>query len=117
MADSDIRHEIRTGGEAIVVLVTASTREEGETIARQLVEDRLGACVNLVPHIRSVFRWEGALCQEDETLLIIKSTRNRFPALVTAVKKLHSYSVPEIIALPIVEGSEEYLRWIDESTK
>ena len=109
--------EKRKGGEAIVVLVVTSTREEGETIARRLVEDRLAACVNLVPQIRSVFRWEGALCQEDESLLVIKSTRDRFPALVTAVKKLHSYTVPEIIALPIVEGAEEYLRWIDESTK
>lgn len=113
MADS----ESRKGGEAIVVLVATSTREEGETIARRLVEDRLAACVNLVPQIRSVFRWEGALCQEDESLLIIKSRRDRFPALVTAVKKLHSYTVPEIIALPIVEGSEEYLRWIGEVTK
>ena len=107
---------IRKGGEAVVVLVTTATREEGETIARLLVEDRLVACVNVVPQVRSVFRWEGALSQEDETLLVIKSRRDRFPALVAAVKNLHSYRVPEIIALPIVEGSAEYLQWIDEAT-
>lgn len=110
------KKRVRKVGEAIVVLVTTSTHEEGETIARRLVEDRLVACVNVIPNIRSVFRWEGALSQENEALMVIKSRRDRFPALVTAVKKLHSYSVPEIIALPIVEGSEEYLRWIDEVT-
>jgi periplasmic divalent cation tolerance protein len=108
--------QVRKGGDAIVVLVTTATREEGETIARRLVENRLVACVNVVPQIRSVFRWEGALSQEDEALLVIKSKRDRLPALVAAVKKLHSYTVPEIIALPIVEGSEDYLRWIDEAT-
>lgn len=108
--------QVRKGGDAIVVLVTTATREEGETIARRLVENRLVACVNVIPQIRSVFRWEGALSQEDEALLVIKSKRDRLSALVAAVKKLHSYTVPEIIALPIVEGSEDYLRWIDEVT-
>jgi periplasmic divalent cation tolerance protein len=108
---------VRKGGEAIVVLVTTATPEEGATIARRLVEDRLVACVNVVPQIRSVFRWAEALSQEDEALLIIKTRRDRFPALVMAIKKLHSYSVPEIIALPIIEGSEDYLRWIDDVTE
>lgn len=108
--------QVRKDGDAIVVLVTTATREEGESIARRLVEDRLVACVNVVPQVRSVFRWEGAVSREDEALLVIKSRRDRFPAVVAAVKKLHSYSVPEIIALPIVEGSAEYLRWLDEAT-
>jgi periplasmic divalent cation tolerance protein len=107
---------VRAGGEAIVVLVTVASREEGEKIARRLVEERLGACVNIVPKVRSLFTWEGKLSQEDEVLLVIKSRRARFQELATTVKTLHSYSVPEIIAIPVLEGSADYLQWITDVT-
>src|SRR5438876_9618887 len=103
-------------GDALVVLITVASREEAERIARRLVEDRLAACVNIVPQVRSLFIWQGKFSQEDECLLVAKSRRARFRELTTAVKQLHSYSVPEIIALPILLASTEYLRWLAEST-
>ncbi len=98
----------------IVVLVTTATREEGERIARDLVAERLAACVNLVPGVRSFFWWKDALQEEHEALLVIKSREDRFEALAARVRSLHSYAVPEVIALPVVTGSEAYLAWIDE---
>lgn len=108
--------DVTEDSDAIVVLITAASREEADRIARRLVEDRLAACVNIVPQVRSLFVWEGRLSQEDEVLLVVKSRRTRFQQLTTAVKRLHSYSVPEIIALPVVMGSADYLRWVSEST-
>lgn len=107
---------VTEGGDAIVVLITAASREEADRIARRLVEDRLAACVTIVPQVRSIFMWEQKLSQEDEVLLLVKSRRARFEQLAVAVKRLHSYSVPEIIALPVVMGSTDYLRWASEST-
>ena len=104
------------GEDAIVILITVASREEAERIARRLVEDRLAACVNIVPQVRSLFIWQGKFTQEDELLLVVKSRRARFRELAIAVKQLHSYSVPEIIALPILVGSSDYLRWVAEST-
>lgn len=98
----------------VVVLVTTPTREEGERIAKELVEDHLAACVNLVPGVRSFFWWGGTIQDEQETLLVIKSREDRFEALAARVRSLHSYTVPEVIALPVVRGSETYLAWIDE---
>ncbi len=99
---------------ALVVLVTTPTREEGERIARELVGEHLAACVNLVPGVRSLFWWAETIQDEHETLLVIKSREDRFDALAARVRSLHSYSVPEVIALPVVRGSEAYLAWIDE---
>ncbi len=107
---------VTEGGDAIVVLITAASREEADRIAKQLVDDRLAACVNIVPQVRSLFIWEQTLSQEDEVLLLVKSRRARFAQLVAVVKRLHSYRVPEIIALPVVMGSADYLRWVSEST-
>ena len=107
---------VTEGGDPIVVLITAASREEADRIARRLVEDRLAACVTIVPQVRSIFLWEQKLSQEDEVLLLVKSRRARFAQLAAAVKRLHSYSVPEIIALPVVTGSADYLRWVSEST-
>jgi len=104
------------GAEAILVLITCATPQEAERIARELVEQRLAACVNIVPHVRSVFSWENALSEEEEVLLVVKTRRSRFRQLAVSVKTLHSYRVPEIIALPIVEGSAPYLKWIDDVT-
>ena len=101
----------------ILVLVTCGSEEEALKIANALVEGRLAACVNLVAPIRSIYRWEGKIWDEKEWLLIIKTQKQRFEELEKKVKSLHSYSVPEIISLPIVEGSSAYLNWIRENTK
>jgi len=103
--------------EPIVVLVTCGSEEEALRIANALVEGHLAACVNLVSPIRSIYRWEGKIWDEKEWLLIIKTQKKRFQELEKKVKSLHSYSVPEIISLPIVEGSLSYLKWIRENTK
>ncbi len=101
----------------IIVLVTCGSEEEALKIANALVESRLAACVNLVAPIRSIYRWEGRIWDEKEWLLIIKTQKHRFEELEKKVKSLHSYSVPEIVSLPIVEGSSSYLNWISENTK
>ncbi|HXG53284.1 MAG TPA: divalent cation tolerance protein CutA [candidate division Zixibacteria bacterium] len=98
--------------EYIVVYVTAGSAEEGERLARALVEERLAACVNRVAPVRSVYRWEGKIEQSEEELLIVKSRRDLFPVLEKRVRELHGYEVPEVIALPVVSGSEPYLRWL-----
>ena len=103
--------------ESIVVLVTCGSEEEALKIAHSLVEEHLAACVNLISPIRSIYRWEGKILDEREWLLIVKTQRQRFEELEKKVKSLHSYSVPEIIGLPIVEGSSSYLNWLAEMTQ
>ena len=103
--------------EPLVVLMTASAQEEAEKIAQALVGELLAACVNVVPGVTSVYRWEGAVQSDQEWLLIAKSRRDVLDALVQRVQALHSYDVPEIIALPITGGSEAYLRWIDHEVQ
>jgi len=103
--------------EPIVVFVTCGSEEEGLKIANALVEGRLAACANLISPVRSIYRWEGKIWNEKEWLLILKTQKDRFEELEKKVKSLHSYSVPEIIGLPISEGSSSYLKWIKESTK
>jgi periplasmic divalent cation tolerance protein len=103
--------------EPIVVFVTCGSEEEALKIANALLEEHLAACVNLVSPIRSIYRWEGKICDEKECLLVIKTQRQRFEELEKKVKSLHSYSVPEIISLPIAEGSSHYLNWIRENTE
>ncbi len=101
----------------IVVFITASSDEEAQKIAKTLVEERLVACVNIVPEIRSFFFWEGKTQDEREMLLVCKSRLPLMDRIVQRVKSLHSYTVPEIIALPIVAGSGDYLDWVNETTK
>jgi len=104
--------------EFIVVFVTCGSEEEALKIAHSLVEERLAACVNLVFPVRSIYRWEGKIWDEKEWILFIKTQKERFEELERKVKSLHSYSVPEIIGLPIVEGSSSYLQWLlGETTK
>ncbi len=98
--------------EAIVVYVTVGSAAEGELLARALVEERLAACVNRIGQIHSTYRWQGEIEQSQEELLIIKTVKEMFPALEKRIRALHSYAVPEIIALPIAQGSEEYLSWL-----
>ena len=100
--------------EFIVVLVTVGSATEGERLAHALVEERLAACVNRIPGVQSVYRWQGKVEQSAEELLVIKTRADLFAALEKRVRELHSYSVPEVIALPIVSGSENYLRWLGE---
>lgn len=104
-------------GTHIVVLVTAPHREEAERIARKLLDERVAACVNIVEGIRSLFWWQGKVDEASEVLIIIKTRLDLFEKVIEYIKRLHSYSVPEIIALPIIAGNVEYLRWIDEVVK
>jgi len=99
----------------IVVLVTCGSAKEARRIARALVEKRLAACGNILEApVRSIYRWKGKVETAREYLLLIKTSRRRFAALQKTVKRLHSYDVPEIIALPIAKGLPEYLKWISE---
>jgi periplasmic divalent cation tolerance protein len=98
-----------------LVLTTASSSEESKKIARALVESRLAACVNIIPKIESVYRWEGKVEEAQEYLLLIKTTAEVFPHLREMIQRLHSYEVPECIALSVDDGSPAYLKWIDDS--
>ncbi len=100
--------------ERLVVFVTVSGEEEGRKIARLLVGARKVACVNILPGVDSVFWWKGEIDSEQESLLIVKTKAALFPEVVDLVKSAHSYEVPEIIALPIVAGNEDYLEWLDQ---
>jgi periplasmic divalent cation tolerance protein len=97
----------------IVVLTTCDSEEHAEKIARHLVDQRVAACVNILPKARSIYRWNEKIEEASEWMLIIKSRRDLFAALRTEIQKLHTYEVPELIALPIVDGSEPYLAWFD----
>jgi uncharacterized protein involved in tolerance to divalent cations/8-oxo-dGTP pyrophosphatase MutT (NUDIX family) len=98
--------------EFIVVYVTAGSAEEADRLAQSLVDDRLAACVSRIKSVQSVYRWQGEVEHSDEELLIIKTHKDLFPALETRIRELHSYSVPEIIALPVLAGSPGYLGWL-----
>lgn len=98
-----------------VTLVTCPRAAVAKKIAKALVEERLAACVTLVPGVTSVYAWKGALCADAEILLVIKSRADRHAAIARRVKALHPYTVPEIVHLPIAAGSADYLGWIDES--
>lgn len=100
----------------IMVFVTTASEEEASTIARHLVETRLIACANIVGAVRSIFSWEGKVADEREALMILKSHADRFDELTRKIKALHSYSVPEIIAIPITQGLPEYLQWVRSMT-
>ncbi|MDC4228082.1 MAG: divalent-cation tolerance protein CutA [Candidatus Manganitrophus sp.] len=101
----------------IVILITTPSKEEGEKIGRSLVEKKLAACANILSPISSIFSWERKVCHEQESLVILKTRRDCFARLAEEVKRQHSYSVPEIIALPLIEGSPDYLKWIRENTQ
>ncbi|MCK4548033.1 MAG: divalent-cation tolerance protein CutA [Candidatus Eisenbacteria sp.] len=103
--------------DTVVVFVTASSDEEAETIARAVVEERLVACANVVPGVTALFRWQGKIERESEVLIIMKTRGLLLEGLIARVKDLHSYETPEIIAVPIVGGSREYLDWVKEETE
>jgi len=97
----------------IIVLITAGSEEEAHRIAESLVKGKKAACVNIVPGVDSLFWWEDKLDSVRESLLLVKTKASLFPEIVELVKRIHSYEVPEILALPIIAGSEDYLKWLD----
>lgn len=99
----------------IIVLVTAGNAREARKIAKSLVESHLAACVNIVPGMRSLYCWNGKTVDDHEVLLLIKTTRKLFGQVSSKVLANHSYSTPEVVALPIIDGSPNYLRWIDDA--
>jgi periplasmic divalent cation tolerance protein len=97
----------------LLVLCTVGKVEDAEWIGREVVEQRLAACVNVLPPIASIYRWKGEVERNEEILMLIKTTRERFEALREAILSMHSYELPEIIALDITAGSAPYLAWLD----
>ena len=97
----------------IVILITTSSAEEAHRIADQLLNQRKAACVNIIPRVDSLFWWQGKLDSARESLMVIKTKTSKLKEITELVKKVHSYEVPEVIALPIIGGNEDYLRWID----
>jgi len=104
MADTPDRFQL--------VLTTTDSEALGEKIARELVERRLAACVNLVGPVQSVYRWEGKIVRSEERLLIVKTSADRFQEVASAIRELHTYDVPEVLALPLADGDERYLSWL-----
>jgi periplasmic divalent cation tolerance protein len=101
----------------IVVFITAANKKEARRIAKGLIEEKLAACVNITGSIESLFWWKGKIDRAGEILLIVKTKKQLLNRLIKLVKSLHSYTVPEIIALPVIGGNPDYLNWIDDVTK
>ena len=100
-----------------IVLTTTGSEEEARKIARHLVEKRLAACVNIIPQIESIYRWQGKVDSSREWLLLVKTTQERFPAVRDAIRELHSYELPECVVLNIEDGSSDYLQWLADSVQ
>src|ERR1700730_15752971 len=101
----------------VLVLTTAGNEAEAQKIAHQLVERQLAACVNIVPRIQSVYRWEGKVETAEEYLLLIQTTQSRGPGVQAAIRDLHSYDLPECIVISVEDGSAKYLKWIEDSVR
>lgn len=101
----------------VVVLSTCGSSQEATRIARTLVEQRLAACVNVTSPIRSLYRWEGRVCDEEEFLLVVKTSRMLFDRVRRTIEKLHSYQVPEVVCLPMIDASPNYLNWLTASVQ
>ena len=101
----------------LIVLTTAGSETEARKMAQTLVERRLAACVNIIPRIQSVYRWEGKVRETEECLLLIKTVKAREDQVRTAIRELHTYDLPECIAIPIESGSAEYLKWLSDSVE
>ncbi len=97
-----------------IVLVTTSSNDEAERIAHELIERRLAACINIINGITSIYVWKGNVEKSTEALMIIKTRSDKLDELISNVRELHSYEVPEIVAIPIVKGFKEYIKWIDD---
>ncbi len=101
----------------IVIFITTSSLDEAEKMGRALVEEKLVACSNIISPIRSIYRWQGKICDDKEALIILKTKKKLFKQIEKRVKALHSYDVPEVISIPIIEGSNKYLSWLKNETK
>ncbi len=101
----------------IVIYITTGSVNEAKKIGRALVEEKLAACSNIIFPIRSIYSWQEKICDDKEALMVLKTRKKLFNQIVKRVEKLHSYDVPEIIAMPIIEGSSKYLSWLNEETK
>jgi periplasmic divalent cation tolerance protein len=99
------------------VYITCADAEQAHRIGKALVEERLAACANILPEMRSLYWWEGAMQDSREAVLIAKCRREAFPAVARRVKELHTYMVPCVVALPVLEGSVEYLAWLERETR
>ena len=99
-----------------IIQTTASNEEEAKKIAKALVEKKLIACWSIIPKVYSIYTWQNSLCEENESLMIMKSKTELYSQIEKEIKELHSYEVPEIISIPINAGSKEYLNWIEEQT-
>lgn len=104
-----------TGPEHLVVLITTPSVEVGAMLAHNLVSSGLAACCNIVPQVRSIYLWEGVVRDEPEALLLVKTRVDRYEALEERVRSLHPYSVPEVLALPVVRGHKVYLNWVSHA--
>jgi periplasmic divalent cation tolerance protein len=98
--------------DAVIIFCTCGTHDDALTIADSLVETQLAACVNVLPSVQSIYRWQGKVETAQEVLLVIKTTQERYPAVRDRIAQLHSYDTPEIIAMPIIDGSDKYLAWL-----
>jgi periplasmic divalent cation tolerance protein len=107
----------KEAGDAIVVFMTAADREEAGRLAQMLVSEKLAACVQILPEMESVYRWQGKVERHSEVLLIAKTTKSQFGALEASVRAAHSYETPEIVAIPIIAGSAAYLNWLGTNTE
>ena len=103
-------------GQVLVILVTAANQKEAIRIGEGMVHAKLAACANIIPGIQSIYRWKGKVVKSQEVLLILKSTRPRYHALEKAIKAMHTYETPEIIALPVKEGLDQYIGWVRSET-
>jgi periplasmic divalent cation tolerance protein len=103
--------------DAVLVMITCSSDKEADRIADMLVDKKLSACASVMSGYRSKFRWKGRVEEQKEILIMAKTSRSKFAAVDKEVRRLHSYEVPEIIAVPIIEGSKNYLKWIADSLK
>jgi periplasmic divalent cation tolerance protein len=109
------KKETTKGTDYIVVLITAGSEKEAHMIAELLVSQKKAACVNIVPRVGSLFLWKGKLDSVQESLLLVKTKASLFSEIINLIKTIHSYEVPEIIALPIIAGSEDYLKWLNDA--
>ena len=106
----------KSSGKILVVLVTAVNQEEAVRIGKEMVNAKLAACANIIPGVKSIYRWKGKVVKAQEVLLILKSSKPRYRALEKAIKAVHTYEIPEIIALPVMEGLAQYIGWVRSET-
>jgi periplasmic divalent cation tolerance protein len=106
----------KSAGQVLVILVTAENRQEAIRIGEEMVNAKLAACANIISGIQSIYRWKGKVVKAQEVLLLLKSTKPRYRALEKAIKAMHTYETPEIIALPVKEGLNQYIGWVQSET-